>query len=423
MPITFSPEVLKDEFIAAVRALNDFAEITLNEWEEIHEEGFDFDDPDADLEVTLETKFEFDVGANGYAEASVAELISLARELPKSKVVDHQVYVAPMRAFVRVEAANERATQFVAHLEQYRVSPRRFVISSGGFTLALVNGYTPFAIHMMKLGEYDSETYPTFHDYDLFVELNFPAGTKDEAWRALVPAFLFEIDEQTGMAFASARRPLYEDLWPEEYDENEYIEKLDAVRLRPLMSGPGVESLLRLYERAIGRENDPEQHFVGFVKVIEYVSATVVNTERNAQVRRRLLTPRALAPDAGFIGDLVQLVESLRNFKKDAEALRLTIEVCCDPVELARFAPPHQRALGAVTEASSPSEREKTLKALAATLSATRNMFSHAKANYALTGDECPEAELPQLTRCARAAAQQCVRWFAHSDVSLRIVD
>lgn len=78
---------------------------------------------------------------------------------------------------------------------------------------------------MRKLGEYDSDTHPTFHDSDLFVEANFPAGTKDEAWGALVPAFLFELDEQTGWPSRQrpAPRPLYQDLWPEEYDENEYI--------------------------------------------------------------------------------------------------------------------------------------------------------------------------------------------------------
>jgi hypothetical protein len=195
------------------------------------------------------------------------------------------------------------------------------------------------------------------------------------------------------------------------------------MRLRPLIGGPGVESLLRLYEGAIGRVGDGEQHFVGFIKVIEYVSATVVNTERNAQIRRRLLSPKALTPDAGFIRDLSQLFESLRNFKKDAEALRLAIETCCDAVQLAQHAPPHLRQLASIVETSKEGDRKKALDALSATFSATRNMFSHAKANYTLTGDECPEGELAQLTKCARVAAQQCARWFAHSDLSLRIID
>lgn len=421
--ITFDPASLKDEFIAALRALHDFAEIILDDWEHMHEEDFDFADTQ-DLTVTLTSEFEFGVGADGSARGTVADIIALSKELPKSKVVDHKVYVSETRALIRVEPTNEAGQQLANHLDQHRASTsRRFETSFGDVRVALVNGYTPFAIHMMKLGEYDRDTYPTFHDYDLFIEMTFPAGTKEEVWQPLVPAFLFEVDDQAGMAFSPARRATYDELWPEEYDEEAYLRELDALRLRPLMAGPGVESLLRLYERAIGRENDPEQHFVGFVKVMEYVSATVINSERNAQLRRRLLSPRALAPDAAFIRDLAQLIEALRSFKKDSEALRLTVETCCDLVQLVEHAPPHQRALASITEGSTPQERKKAFDALSATFSATRNMFSHAKANYTMTGDECPDSELDQLTDCARVAAQQCVRWFAHSDVSLRIAD
>jgi hypothetical protein len=423
VPITFEPPTLKTEFVAAIRALHDFAEITLSEWAQMHESDFDFEDT-LDLVIAPNTLFEFDVGGRDLAEASVAELISLADELPKSKVVDHKMYIAPSRAFVHVEATNDAASQLVGHIEIYGAeTTRRFESSAGDITFALVNGYTPFAIQMMKLGEYHHDEYPTFHKCDMFIEVCYPTGTKETVWLPLLPSFLFELDERTGMAFSPARRGTYEELWPDEYDAENYLKHLGERRLRPLVTGPGVESLLRLYERAIGRENDPEQHFVGFVKVVEHVSATVVNIERNTQVRKRLLSPRALLPDAGFVRDLVQLVESQRLFKKDSEALRLTIDTCCDPVELARHAPPSQKALASLKELSSSADRKKAMDAFSATLSATRNMFSHAKANYMLTGEECPDAELPQLTACARLTAQQCVRWFALSDVSLRIVD
>lgn len=422
--ITFDPPELKDEFARTVRALYDFAEITFKDCPDWHSDDFSFDEDPDDTVITADSVFSFEVGADDDPEFTVAELIELAKELPRSRLVDLRYYVGPSRAYVRIEPKSDAAYQFVNHLQTYDPPiRRRFATSLGEMTLALVNGFTPFAILLFKDGEYESDSYPTFHGDDLFIEVAFPAGTTDETWLAAVPAFLFELDEQTALAFGPAPRGAYADMWPEEYDEDTYLERLDAIRLRPLIGGPGVPSLLRLYERAIGRDGDPEQHFVGFVKVMEYVSATVVNTERNAQLRRRLLSPRALSPDAGFIRDLGLLFESLRNFKKDAEALRLTIEACCDPVELARVAPPHQRALGAITEMSTPAERKKALDAFSATLSATRNMFSHAKANYTQTGDECPEPELNLLIKCARLAAQQCARWFAHSDVSLRIVD
>src|SRR3569623_951236 len=421
--ITFDPPELKDEFIAAIRVLYKFAEITLSDWEHIHEEDFDFEDT-LDVVVTNFTEFTFHAGADSTETLTCRELIDLATELPGSKVIDNQLYVSATRAYVRIEAANEAATQFEQHVYTYGTStPRLFETTAGDVRLALVHGYTPFALHILKEGEYDSDTYPTYHENELFIEVRYPSGTKDNAWRPLIPALLFEVAEQTGMAFAQARRGTLAELWPAEYGQESYVEKFRVLRLRQLLSGAGDESLIRISERASGRETDPEQHFVGYVKVIEYVSATVVNTERNAQIRRRLLSPRALSPDAAFIRDLTQLIEAQRACRKDAEALRMTIETCCDSVELARCAPPSQRALKTITEASPPADRKKALESLSATLSATRNMYSHAKANYTLPGAECSEAELPELTRCARLAAQQCVRWFSHSHMSLRIID
>jgi len=423
--ITFDPPELRDDFIKTIRVFRDFAKITFDDCPGWHNDDFNYDgDPDDETIVTCDSVFGFDVGTSENIELPVPELIKLAKEFPLSKAIDRLYYVAPTRAYVRIEPENEGAYQFVNHINTHGAkNSRRFEYISGDVIFALVNGFTPFALHMFKDGEYDDDIYPTYHDSDLFIEVRYPPGTTMDAWRTLVPAFLFELDEQTGLAFAQTPRPAYAGIWPGEYDKETYLNKLDSIRLRPLMSGPGVESIFRLYERAIRHEADPEQHFVGFVKVMEYVSATVVNTERNALLRRRLLSPRALSPDAGFIRELSQLFESLRNYKKDSEALRLTIETCCDVVELARYAPPRHRALSMIDEASTPQERKKAFDALSATLSATRNMFSHAKANYTLTGEECPEAELEQLTRCARVAARQCARWFAHSDISLRIVD
>jgi hypothetical protein len=422
--MSFQPKKLKSEFVSAVRTLNKFAEIVLDEWPELHEPDFNFDDT-KDLIVTPDSVFSLYVGAHSRPSLKVRELISLADELTQSKLIDNASYVAPSRAYVRLGTANEAANKLLYHIDHYGAkTSRRFETTCGQLTFALVNGFTPFAIHIFKGGYYDSDTYPAFDDADFFLEVRYPTGTAEDLWRPLIPAYLFELEQLTGIGFTPV--PRLEDSWPDDYDEESsdaYLTSLDAVRLRPLMSGPGVASLLLLYERAIGREGDLEQHFVGFVKVMEYVSATVVNTERNGQIRRRLLSPRALSPDAAFIRDLSQLFESLRNFKKDAEALRLTIETCCDPVELAPYAPPRQRSLSAITEASPQPERKKALDSLSATFSATRNMFSHAKANYTLTGEECSMAELKQLSQCARIAAQQCIRWFAHSDVTLRIID
>lgn len=224
--ITFEPPELKDEFIRTIRALHDFGEITLNDCPDWHDDDFNFEEADDDT-IERNSTFAFDVGADGSPEFTVAELIELAAELPRSKTVDRLYYEAPTRAYLRVEARNEAAYQFVNHLDAYPIpTHRRFETTFENMKFALVNGFTPFAIHMFKDGEYDSDTYPTYHDSDLFVELRYPGGTTTQAWRALVPSFLFELDEQTGLAFGQAPRGAYSDIWPADYDETTYLQKL-----------------------------------------------------------------------------------------------------------------------------------------------------------------------------------------------------
>jgi hypothetical protein len=420
----FIPPSLKQPLVNAARVLYDFAEIEFEEYLNLHEADLDLDTDGEDTEITEDSEFTFHPGSDDAVSLRARDVIALAEEIPKSRLLNNLEYIAPTRAFVRVAPSTHAASAFAAHIayagERTDVAIRAFQHSQHEITFALVDGFTPFALHVLHEGDYEEDYYPAVAPDELFIEVTYPEGTPEATWRELCPAYLFEIEQQTEMGFLpTPRTPLGKE--PFDYDETrEYVELTRRARLRPLMSGPGVANLLALYERAVGRNEDPEQHFVGFVKVLEYVSATVVNAERNAQVRMRLLSPRALAPDAGFISELSDLFESLRSFKSDAQALRLTIEVCCDLVELAKLAPPKLRALAVITAASAVPDRKKAIDGLSAMLSATRNAFSHAKANYNPTGDECPDGELQALIECVRVAAHQAIRWFASSDVTLR---
>jgi hypothetical protein len=246
--VTFEPPEVKDDFIKAIKVLYDFKEIELEDCVGWHEDTFKFEDLTDDTIITRDSVFSFYAGADDHPEFTVAELIALADELPRSKVVDLLYYVSPSRVYVRVDAKNEAAYQLVNHIMMYGTpSDRRFETTYGDVTVALVNGFTPFAIHLMVDGEYESDTYPTYHDNDLFVEVLYPVGTHENVWRPLVPAYLFELHEQTGLALSQEPRGAYAELWPEEYDQEAYFQKLDSIRLRPLMGGAGCGSGLSTY--------------------------------------------------------------------------------------------------------------------------------------------------------------------------------
>ena len=164
-----------------------------------------------------------------------------------------------------------------------------------------------------------------------------------------------------------------------------------------------------------------EYSLISFVKTLEFISATVVRRAAHDAIRARLSSSRALNPDAAFLDDLTRLVDNQRIFRKDSEALKLTIETCCDAKELAFHAPPKLKSLRSITEESDAKARKAALGELADCLSATRNELSHAKSNYQSTGAECPAAERTQLAECARLAVDQAIRWFGSLSPHARV--
>jgi hypothetical protein len=164
-----------------------------------------------------------------------------------------------------------------------------------------------------------------------------------------------------------------------------------------------------------------EYKVIGFVKVIEFVSATVVRKAAHEKIRQRLMSPKALSPDAKFIDELMLLLEEHRENRPDHVALKLAVETCCDAVELANEAPPSLLKMKDITGTSEAGDRREALHELAERLSATRNQLAHAKPNYDLTGKEVPKSELEAFCALARKAAAQCLHWFSGLPAHTRV--
>lgn len=207
-------------------------------------------------------------------------------------------------------------------------------------TCSLTEGFTVFGAAVAASGDYD-KVFPPIFPGEVFVEVRFRAGKiADDTARYIAEAYLFEISSSVGLDFEVDPRPTldYED--PEEPD---WRFSYDA-RLRPLMLGMGMPELLRLYNRAIVATDD-EIKVLYFAKVMEYVSQTVVKQRAHEAMRAKLLSPRSLSPDAAYIAELQTIVEELRIFRKDREAVKQATIVCCEASELARVAPQFLRNL------------------------------------------------------------------------------
>jgi len=198
------------------------------------------------------------------------------------------------------------------------------------------------------------------------------------------------------------------------------LDKVAGMRLRRLLVGSGLDEVLALFNDACGLERHPDHLLLGFVRVIEHVSVTAVRLHAYQQVRARLLSERALDPDAAFIDELQRLVEALERKRSDKEAIKETVRTCCDVVELAKEAPPFLTGLKGLSSSSSTQAKEQAANTIAHALYATRNAVAHAKANYAPTGQECPMEELDQFAELARRAAAQAIRWLGTVDSRYR---
>ncbi|EAQ81901.1 hypothetical protein [Blastopirellula marina] len=286
-------------------------------------------------------------------------------------------------------------------------------VDGNDYELSFVSGATIFGFAVLKFGYWDKYIPPLLSE-DFFISVRWTGAADRNVVRRLVDSLIFELAASFNVNLERSPRP-------ETLVEFEQFDTLLPDReLRPLVHDEGLAEVLRLYSFAIAT-SDPQFQIIGFVKVLEHISVTVVREDLTAAVRTKLLSSRALEPDAEYILDLVTEINCHKSqHRKDSDALLLTIQKCCDPTELARCAP-HYLQIRKINVTSSQKDRDAALKQFSAAISATRNEIVHAKLNYEKTGDECPEEFRSSFAKSCRVAAEQAIRWFALQHKSLRV--
>ena len=282
----------------------------------------------------------------------------------------------------------------------------------------LARGVTPFGLLVLKEGNF-SKHYPAVVEDDLFVNITSSSKLTRDQVDVVLNAYIFELDASLGIVLQSYARPIFEE-YPQYEDDDEDAIAGVPIMLRPLVEGPGVLEILSIYNSAIST-SEPVFQILGLVKVIEFVSQTVIKSGLMEAVRMKLLSARAINPNADFILELQSVFDEQKIFQKDREAIRITIKECCDAHELASVAPVFLKELKQIGVNSTIKERTLALSKLAGSISATRNWIAHAKANYKPTGEECPGDQLEQFAKCVRIAAQQVVRWYSTRHHTLRV--
>ncbi|KPV95151.1 hypothetical protein AN214_02803 [Pseudoalteromonas sp. P1-9] len=203
-----------------------------------------------------------------------------------------------------------------------------------------------------------------------------------------------------------------------EYYENiQYDEDSEHTPTRELIVCEDTDRVIQLYNKALFA-NDEELKILFFVKVIEYVSETVVRHQITEIGRKALSSKRALKPDASFIKELQELFNE-NTFRKDSEAIKLTVQTCSYIRDVEAVVPEFLK--NKFNKHLQKSDQE-ALGYLASCISATRNSIAHSKANYKKTGNELNEAHYHELIELLRVLADHSVRWFSAQSPVSRVV-
>lgn len=480
--LIFDPPELQEQFTKAIKAWTEKFELYLSDSSafltDLYSEDFE---PSQYEDIKIDPSYLVEIELprwNEVVSLSGQEFIDLLEELEGAKLFENKICRSNKRVLTRVEAVNEVAVKFLYHavpdaedeqdreirkqvinlreeisnlgkkldeldgndpvrdeifrdwaakreseqelFRKIQKSTERFCIqkfSSGSVEIScsLTRGFSIFGILIACAGEYD-KYFPPVLDTDLFVEIRFDKKISESLEQNIFEAYLFEVNSSLELSVEISPRPSLDDSWLNE--QCDYI--FQDPRFRPLILGKGTTELLKLYNKAVSSK-DLDVQILYFTKAIEYVSQTVIRIQSNEAIRAKLLSPRALTPDADFISELESIFETQRTYKKDREAIRQTIVTCCEASELAKVAPTFLKEFKQISTESNLQDRSKALEALGKSLYSTRNEIAHAKANYQPTGEECPKDQLLDFTKCVQLTTQQVIRWYYFSPESIRL--
>ncbi|ODP26001.1 hypothetical protein PTI45_04663 [Paenibacillus nuruki] len=152
------------------------------------------------------------------------------------------------------------------------------------------------------------------------------------------------------------------------------------------------------------------------------MSQTVIRKDLIDKAMMKLSSKRALAPDSNYILELNKIFDDHRDLGRDYQAFKITIETCCDILELVEIAPLFLKKTKKLTIESKPDAIDQAYNEIIDAVTATRNKYAHAKTNYKVKGTECPEDQLKEFAELLNMISQQTIRWFSMQKEDNRIV-
>jgi hypothetical protein len=285
------------------------------------------------------------------------------------------------------------------------------------YNVDIVWGLNSFNFKLAEKGLF-SKYVPPYLEEDIFIVIESDKKIVEAHLDIIFDSYFFELKSTFNLEIEP--NPWIYELWDYDEDEDDF-KNMKEISLRPLLQGRGIKELLSIYKSAFDTSY-PQQQILSFSRVIEYVSQTVIRKDLIEKTMIKLSSNRALSPDSNFILELGKIFEEHRDLGKDYQAFKITISTCCDIYELAQHAPEFLKKTNKITLNSNKDQREQAFKEIVDAVTATRNMFAHAKTNYKPKGSECPTEQLEEFSGLMDIIAQQTIRWFSVQKEDNRIV-
>lgn len=404
----FMNEDLKSE-IENIRSYCDENEIAI-----MYESCSIFDDPRDLFFLNEDSKVNVYLPGEAYAYTfEVDKIPKLINEARNGEFLNEYTFFNVNTSYIRIDVSHDNINFSKLNSEANFQTSIKF--NNITYVIDLVSGLNSFNIKLAEEKKY-SEHVPPYLEEDIFLKITGDNNIDSSYLDNIFNSYFFELKSIFNFEIK---------IVPWEYDFDYYydeeITELEKVGLRPLLQGKGINEILNLYKTAFNTSYS-EQQILSFSRIIEYVSQTVIRKDLIDKAMMKLSSKRALAPDSSYILELNKIFDDHRDLGRDYQAFKITIETCCDILELVEVAPLFLKKTKKLSIQSKTDAIDQAYNEIIDAVTATRNKYAHAKTNYTVKGTECPENQLKEFTEFLDMIAQQTIRWFSMQKEDNRIV-
>ncbi|WP_294153404.1 hypothetical protein [uncultured Clostridium sp.] len=383
-------------------------------------EDFDFGEDGQEIIITGKEEMTICLDeSESEIESTIDEFIRLVDEVEGCSINEDGICISKTRAILRVSTNDIFEESYDSLLELYS----EINYKGDNVKISLNTSSELYALRIFLNCEFD-ELNPVMNYDDLFVEISFNDSISSielNSINEIFNVYIFKVFTKYGVKLELNPRYSY-------VDEVEEPKINGNLELDSKLFSKGMKDIIFMFNKAEGYNND--RAIVEYVKVIEYVSATVIREEVTVAVQQKLQGFQVCNLDGDYIKELGDIfLNSKQKYNTDSEMIKITIKKCCNIESLSKYAPTFMSQLKNLSNTISQKPENKEVFCnqaygeLAKSISDTRNNLSHAKANYDKKGLECPDIQKDEFVVLLRNVTLQVIEWFYNSDESIRIIN